>query len=79
MSELKIPILSIDADRPLENVFLELCYSLKAFLFRREEKLESKLVTVIPEEQLRQYEKSFVYRKSRFGNLSPADLFSKSL
>lgn len=50
MTELKIPIINIDADRPTENVFLELCYNLKTFLLKRDEKLESKLVTAIPEE-----------------------------
>jgi hypothetical protein len=50
MTELKIPIINIDADRPTENVFLELCYNLKNFLFKREEKIETKLVSIVPEE-----------------------------
>ena len=61
MAELKIPVINIDADRPTENVFLELCYNLKPFLLKREEKIESKLVSVVPEEQLKQYEKSYIY------------------
>lgn len=79
MAELKIPITTIDAERPVENVFLELCYHLKPFLFRRNEKLEARLATAVPEEQLKNYEKSLVYKKSRYGNLSPLDLFSRSL
>jgi hypothetical protein len=35
-------------------------------------------MTVIPEEHLKIYENSFVYKKSRFGNCSPIDLYTKS-
>jgi len=44
-------------------------------LNKREEKIELKLVNAIPEESLKFYEKS--YLKSRFGECSPIDLFSK--
>jgi hypothetical protein len=78
MTELKVPIVTIDADRPMENVFQEICYQLKSFLFKREEKIEQKLITQIPEEHLKNYEKSFVYKKSRYGDYSPMDLFTKN-
>jgi hypothetical protein len=79
MTEQKIPVIVIDADRPVQNVFLELCYNLKPFLEKRAEMIEKKLTSVIPEEQLKIYERSSVYKHSRFGKKCPSDLFSQNL
>ncbi len=76
ISELKIPVLEVNGDRPVQKTFQELCHVLKPFLFKREELIESKLVSAVPEENLKFYEKSFVYRKSRFDRVSPSDRFT---
>ena len=77
VTELKIPVLQVNGDRPIQKTFQELCHVLKPFLFKREEQIESKLVSFIPEENLKAYEKSFVYRKSRFDRVSPSDRFTQ--
>lgn len=77
IQELKIPVLSVDADRPELKAFQEICFLLKPFLNKREEHIESKLTSAIPEEQVKLYEKSWVYKKSRFDNSSPHDLYTK--
>lgn len=72
-----IPVVSIEADLPVPQVFKSLVWELKTVLEGREDLLERHLVIPIPEEKVFHYKGSYHTKKSRFGDfnaLEPASL-----
>ena len=65
--EEKIPVIVIECDREIENVFKNICHELKPFLEKRENIIEKELPAIIDEDKLEFYEKCYTVKRSRYG------------
>eukprot|EP00828_Plagiopyla_frontata_P023696 TRINITY_DN3029_c0_g1_i10.p1 TRINITY_DN3029_c0_g1~~TRINITY_DN3029_c0_g1_i10.p1 ORF type:complete len:1472 (-),score=263.93 TRINITY_DN3029_c0_g1_i10:1139-5554(-) len=65
---IQVPVIIIDADRNIESVFKNICSELKQTLENRSNLIEKNLVYKLEEEKVQNYEKSYVYKKSIYGD-----------
>ena len=66
-----LPVIEIDSDKPIQTVYEELKHKLKEFLDKRQNFFEKFHVRPINDDVLPFYEKSYVYRKSKFERGDP--------
>ncbi|EGR31735.1 hypothetical protein IMG5_103090 [Ichthyophthirius multifiliis] len=84
--DLGIQVIEITCERSIQHVFDKITYNLKPFLEERQNKLEQQQTYVLKKPQkeeneeeekpfrLQYFEKSYTYRKSRFGEKNPLSL-----
>jgi adenylate/nucleoside-diphosphate kinase len=65
--EEKIPLIMIECDRDIENVFKNICHELKPFLEKRDNIIEKEIPSIIDEDKLEFYEKCYTVKRSRYG------------
>jgi len=66
-----LPVIEIDSDKPIQTVYEELKYKLREYLDKRENFFEKFHVRPLNDDVLPFYEKSYVYRKSKFERGDP--------
>lgn len=69
-----VPVVTIETDRDIQNVFKAIIWELKNFLESRENKLEKHQVINIPEEKIQHYRESYHIKPSRFGLFNALDI-----